>query len=101
MCSRGVFRKLNARLSLRGCRNFAALAALPTGICGVHTQAKTAQQNQRLTRPRTQSSAGQGEVRDSSGKPVGTVKVTLQASASASTAPFIVVTNADGIFRFK
>lgn len=99
MCSRGLFRKLNARLSLRAARSLVAFAAFAAGICGAGGYANGAQQDQRLTRPGTQSSAVQGEARDSSGRPVGGAKVTLQASAGA--ARLEAVTTADGIFRFK
>lgn len=99
MCLRGLFGKLNARLSLHAARNLVAFAAFAAGICSAGGYANGAQQDKRLTRPGTESSAVQGEARDSSGRPVGGAKVTLQASAGA--ARLEAVTTADGIFRFK
>lgn len=98
MCSRELLRQLSVRVCLRAGRNLAVFLALAAEFCCVCVCAN-AQQNQRLTRPSTQSSAVEGEVRDSSSRPVGGAKVTLQASSGA--APLQAVTTADGIFRFK
>lgn len=89
--------KMNAMVCSRSHRIcMALLAAFVAAICGVRTNAL--RQNQRLTRPSAQTAAVQGVVRDSTGKPVGGAKVTLQAAPNEKTVE--TAANADGIFRF-
>jgi Carboxypeptidase regulatory-like domain len=100
MWSRRLLRELKATVSLRAGRVCAALLAmLAAGVCGVCPRANGVQQNQRLTRPSAQTSAVQGQVRDSAGRPVGGAKVSLQAASAGQ--PLQTATTADGIFRFK
>lgn len=78
----------------------ALLAMLSAATCGlVCAPANCSAQDQRLTRPKAQSSAVEGQVRDATGRPVGGAKVTLQAGSGGRALQ--TETSGDGIFRFR